>query len=101
MRIMRLSLFLAIKAIISVLFGAAFALMPNVVASLYGLSLDAAATLMARLAGACLAGIGFLASLLALLSGVGNSLSWVNVVIWLLLSFGLGYYRFTKPSLQD
>ena len=123
---MKLSNFLVVKAVISLAFGAAFALVPAAVMSLYGVTLDLGGALMARFVGACLIGIGlicwldrdadpkalqgitlalcigdtigFIAALLGQLSGLTNALGWVNVVIWLLLALGLGYFRFLKPS---
>jgi FtsH-binding integral membrane protein len=122
----KLSNFLVVKAVISLAFGIAFALIPVVAMSLYGVTLDRGGTLMAQFLGACLIGIGlicwldrnadpqalqgitlalcisdtvgFIAALLGQLSGLTNALGWVNVVIWLLLALGLGYFRFLKPS---
>ena len=123
---MRLSNFLVVKAVISLAFGIAFALVPAAVMSLYGVTLDLGGAFMARFLGACLIGIGlicwldrnadpqalqgitlalcigdtvgFIVALLGQLSGLANALGWVNVVIWLLLALGLGYFRFLKPS---
>lgn len=123
---MKLSNFLLVKAVISLAFGIAFALVPAAVMSLYGVTLDLGGALMARFLGACLIGIGlicwldrnadpqvlqgitlalcigdtvgFIVALLGQLSGLTNALGWVNVVIWLLLALGLGYFRFLKPS---
>ena len=123
---MKLSNFLVVKAVISLAFGIAFALVPAAVMSLYGITLDLGGAFMARFLGACLIGIGlicwldrnadpqvlqgitlalcigdtvgFIVALLGQLSGLANALGWVNVVIWLLLALGLGYFRFLKPS---
>jgi hypothetical protein len=123
---MKLSNFLVVKAVISLAFGIAFALVPVAVMSLYGVTLDLGGALMARFLGACMIGIGlicwldrnagpqvlqgitlalcigdtvgFIVALLGQLSGLTNALGWVNVVIWLLLALGLGYFRFLKPS---
>jgi hypothetical protein len=123
---MKLSSFLVVKAIISLVFGIAFVLIPAVMMPLYGTTLDAVGILMTRFLGACLIGIGlvcwfdrnadpqalqgitlalcigdtvgFIVALLGQLSGLLNALGWVNVVIWLLLALGLGYFRFLKPS---
>ena len=123
---MKLSNFLVVKAVISLAFGIAFALVPAAVMSLYGVTLDLGGAFMARFLGACLVGIGlicwldrnadpqvlqgitlalcigdtvgFIVALLGQLSGLANALGWVNVVIWLLLALGLGYFRFLKPS---
>lgn len=123
---MKLSSFLVVKAVISLAFGIVFALMPAAAVSLYGTTLGPAGILMTRFLGACLIGIGlicwldrnadpkalegvtlalcigdtvgFIVALLGQLSGSMNTLGWVNVVIWLLLALGLGYFRFLKPS---
>jgi len=123
---MKLSNFLVVKAIISLAFGIGLALVPAVVMEVYGVTLDSAGILMARFCGACLIGIGlicwidrsadhdalqgitlalfvadtvgFIVALLAQLSGVMNTLGWINVAIWLLLALGLGYFRFLKSS---
>ena len=123
---MKLSNFLVVKAVISLVFGIVFALVPAVAMSLYGVTLDAGGIMMTRFLGACLIGIGlicwldreadpkalqgitlalcigdtvgFLVALVSQLSGLANALGWVNVVIWLLLALGLGYFRFLKPS---
>ena len=123
---MKLGNFLVVKAVISLAFGIAFALVPAAVMSLYGVTLDLGGALMARFLGACLIGIGlicwldrnaapqvlqgitlalcigdtvgFIVALLGQLSGLANALGWVNVVIWLLLALGLGYFRFLKPN---
>ncbi len=117
---------MAVKAVISLAFGIAFALIPAAVMALYGVTLAPGGVLMARFLGACLIGIGlicwldrsadraalrgitlalcigdtvgFIAALLGQLFGVTNALGWVNVLIWLLLALGLGYFRFLKPS---
>ena len=123
---MKLGNFLLVKAVISLAFGIAFALVPAAVMSLYGVTLNSGGAFMARFLGACLIGIGlicwldrnadpqvlqgitlalcigdtvgFIVALLGQLSGLTNALGWVNVVIWLLLALGLGYFRFLKPS---
>jgi hypothetical protein len=123
---MKLSNFLVVKAVISLVFGIVFALVPAVAMSLYGVTLDAGGIMMTRFLGACLIGIGlicwldreadpnalqgitlalcigdtvgFLVALVSQLSGLANALGWVNVVIWLFLALGLGYFRFLKPS---
>ena len=123
---MKLSNFLVVKAVISLAFGITFALVPAAAMSLYGTTLDPSGVYMARLFGACLIGIGlicwldrsadpqalqgitlalfigdtigFIVALQGQLTGLTNALGWVNVVIWLFLALGLGYFRFLKPS---
>lgn len=120
---MSLSTFLLIKAIVSLVFGIPFALAPGATMSLYGYSLDPVGTLMSRYLGATLIGIGlvclltrgvtdsralqgvtlalfigdtigFIVALLGQFGPAAVPLAWINVVIWLLLALGLGYFRF-------
>ncbi len=43
-------------------------------------------------------GVGFVASLLAQLSGSLNALGWSNPVLYGLLALGYAYFLFVKPS---
>jgi hypothetical protein len=120
---MKLSLFLSVKAIISIVCGLALLLIPGAFMGLAGVTLDPGGTVMARLAGALLIGIaimcwtarnadpsvgreafvlglfvadalGFVVILLAQLAGLMTALGWVAVLLWLVLAAGLGYFRF-------
>ena len=121
---MTLSRFLVVKAIFSLAFGIAFAVVPAAAMALFGVTLDPAGVLMARSLGASLIGIGlvcwfdrsadhealqgitlslfvgdtigFIVALQGQLSGMMNALGWIVVAIWLLLALGLGYFRFLK-----
>ena len=42
--------------------------------------------------------IGFVVSLMAVLTGVMNSLGWVVVGLYLFLALGFGYFQFAKPK---
>ena len=124
---MKLGSFLKVKAAVSLFFGAGMLIMPATLVSLYGLVFDAAATAMMRTAGAMFIGtcvacwylsaapesetrqglilalfvqdtIGFLVWLAGMLGRMAGPLGWVNVVIWLLLALGLGYFRFMQPA---
>jgi hypothetical protein len=124
---MELSQFLTLKAVLSLGFGIALVLAPASLLSMYGVSLDPVGGYLARLLGVDLIAIGFVCwaaqgavenqlvprLILALfaadaigsvvivwgqLAGVLNALGWVNVVIWLFLTLGLGYFRFLRPS---
>jgi len=123
---MKLSLFLIIKAIISLFFGILLAVIPAQLMAIYGSTLDPSGVLMARMVGAMLIGIGmlcwlsrskttdslqdimlslfvadtlgFLVVLMGQMAGLMNSLGWIIVAIWLLLALGLGYFRFIKSS---
>jgi hypothetical protein len=122
---MSLATFLLIRAIVALVFGIPLALAPAAMVSLYGLTPDPVGTLMTRHLGAILIGIGlvclltrratelkalqgitlglfigdtggFIASLLGQFGPAASPLAWVNVVIWLLLALGFGYFRFLK-----
>jgi hypothetical protein len=123
---MKLSSFLVVKAIISLVFGIGFVLMPVIVWSIYGVTVDSVGLLATRFFAALLIGvglicwltrnadsnalksitlslfiadtIGFIVALAGQLSGIMNALGWIIVAIWLLLALGLGYFRFLKPS---
>lgn len=124
---MRLYPFLIIKAGISIIFGLSFLLIPEATTSLFGVSINQTAATTARYMGALLLGIGFicwfarlctdyleiqgillslfiadalgfLIALFSQLSGLYNTLGWVNVAIWLLLALGLGYFRFINQD---
>jgi hypothetical protein len=123
---MKLSIFLMIKAIISLAFGIGFIIIPDAVWSIYGVTLDSVGVLMTQFFGACLIGIGlicwliriadakalktitlslciadtigFIVALSGQLSGLMNSLGWIVVALWFLLALGLGYFRFLKPA---
>ena len=120
---MKLSLFLSVKAVISIVCGLELLLIPGVMMGLAGVTLDPGGTIMARLLGALLIGsaimcwtarnadpsvgreafvlglfaadtLGFVVVLLAQLTGLMNALGWVFVLLWFLLAAGLGYFRF-------
>ena len=123
---MKLSSFLAAKAIISLAFGIGFVAIPTAVWSMYGVTLYPVGILMTRFMAACLIGIGllcwitrnadfntlkgitlslfigdtigFIVALSGQLGGLMNTLGWIIVAIWFLLALGLGYFRFLKPS---
>jgi len=123
---MSLATFLLIKALVSLIFGIAFALAPGAAASIYGYTLEPTGALMTRFLGAALIGIGLvcflvrrvtdrealegvtlalfigdtIGSIVAIAGQFGDAavpLGWINVVIWVLLALGLGYFRFLKP----
>ena len=123
---MKVSTFLVIKAVISLLFGVGMALLPTQLMNLFGATLDPTGVFMTRTVGACLVGIGiicwlgkdsadngrkaitlglfiadtlgFIFALMAQIAGLMNSLGWVTVIIWLLMALGNGYCRFIKLS---
>lgn len=124
---MKLSTYMTIAAIIAFIFGVGFILVPAQVMSIYGVTLQADNQFVARYLGAAYIGVAFLAWLsrnaapsearngilsgifvltvlgLAVgiydaLAGAGNSLVWLNVVLFLLLAIGAGSYRFGRAS---
>ncbi len=124
---MDISLLMTINTIVAAIFGIAFVIVPGQILALYGLSADAAFHLVSQLFGAALVGfavltwsarkasasdarnaivlalfvsdgLGFILSVVGQLQGIPNALGWLNVVIYLLLALGFGYFQFTKPS---
>lgn len=119
---------MTIKAVIVVVFGIGFVLMPATLMSFYGVTLTPGGAMMTQLFGASfiLLGwvlwfarnapgsevtlralvmavvvgdtIGFIVALLAQLSNVTNALGWVTVALYLLLALGFGYFQFVKPA---
>jgi hypothetical protein len=123
---MNVSIFLAIKAVISILTGLSFLLIPAYALSFYDVSLPAEGLFFARLFSAMALGIGgicwfartmpiesrqavilslfvadtigLIVTLMAQSQGLVNSLGWVNVAIWVFLVGGLGYFRFVSKA---
>ena len=123
---MKLSNFLTVKAAVATFFGIAFVLAPAALMSIYGLALDAAGAFVAQMAGVSLLGIGlicwfsknadwqalagitlalfiadgigFVVLLMGQLSELSNPLGWTTVILYLLFTLGLGYFRFMKPA---
>jgi DMSO reductase anchor subunit len=127
---MKLQVLFIITAVIAIVFGLAFVIMPAQVYSLYGIESTAGINYMAQLFGAALIGfgliallarnaddsvarkaiilaffiangIGFLIALIGQLNEIVGSLGWLTVAIYFLLSFGFGYYQFSKPSSSE
>ena len=46
-------------------------------------------------------GIGFIIALVGQLNNVVNALGWLTVVIYLFLSIGFAYFRFSKPTSDE
>jgi NAD/NADP transhydrogenase beta subunit len=125
---MKLSQLMSIKAVITLVFGIGFVLVPKALMSLYGVTLEPAGAMMTQFFGAAFLllsivlwfarnapysevtlralllavvigdAIGFIVALLAQLSGLPNELGWLNVVLYLLLTLGFGYFRFVKKA---
>ncbi len=124
---MRLRTHVAIKAVVVVLFGIGFVVIPQRVLSWYAVSLDPGGAFMTRLYGAAFLllgvllwsarkapqsdvrraivlavligdAIGFVVALSGQLSGLMNALGWTVVGLYLLLALGFAYYYFAKPA---
>lgn len=122
---MKLSTLFSANAIIAILFGLAFAVIPATALSWYGVTLIDAGLFISRLLGICYIGfaiiswqvrgsaaskdlkaillaffvgdiLGFLVSLYYQLQGIANSLGWLTVAIYLVLGVGFGYFYFKK-----
>ena len=125
---MKLSYWMAAKAVVEVIFGIGFVLMPKFMGSTFGMDFDASAALMAQLFGAafifgsivlwlarnvdlddvaCRAiligvvvsnAIGFVVTLMASLAGVWNVMGWLPVALYLVFGLAFAYFLFMKPA---
>jgi hypothetical protein len=119
---------MAAKAVVEVIFGIGFVLMPKFMGGTFGMNFDPSAALMAQLFGAafifgsivlwlarnvdlddvaCRAiligvvvsnAIGFIVTLMASLSGVWNAMGWLPVVLYLVFGLAFAYFLFMKPA---
>lgn len=123
---MKRNVFMLIVAIVALIFGLAFLIIPVQALSLYGVKPDILASFMTRYFGSALVGVGILLlavrmsetreaaikggtlGLLALtvtglivaiwdlIAGSSNNFIWVNIAVYGLLSIGFAYYYFKK-----
>ncbi len=122
---MRLSNLLVVSAVIATIFGVGLVVATGPLLSIYGITLDKPGTVVGQLFGAVLIGfavlnwfardvtdpagrnavvlgnlagdaVGFVVILLGQLAGVGNTLGWSNVAIYLLLTLAFAYVRFMQ-----
>ena len=127
---MKLSTLMIFNAVVAGVFGVAFLLVPDQVASLYDVEVNEILTYVVRLLGAefiVIAGvtwlarnaddsvarraivlaffignaIGFLVSLIGQINNVVAAVGWGNVAIYLLLALGYGYFQFVKPAPKE
>jgi hypothetical protein len=127
---MKLKILFIITAIVAVVFGVAFAIIPTQVYSLYGIESSAGLNYMGQLFGAALIGygliawlarkaadsdsrkaiilaffiangIGFVIALIGQLNAILGPLGWLTVAIYLLITIGFGYFQFSKPSSSE
>ena len=125
---MKLSVLFIINAVVAILFGLAFVLVPATTLSLYAVELPTPGIFIARLFGGALIGfgiitwmlrnaaaasnevrgvllglwvselLGFVFSLYYKLTAPTNSMGWSTVVIYLLLGLGFLYFYVKKPA---
>jgi len=124
---MKLKTLLIIKAIVCLCLGIPILVVPNFVYSIFGATLAAGGVFAAREYGASMMGnlmltwfarnsqesearwaivlalfvydaVGFVVSLIAILSGAINPLGWLVVVLYLLLALGFGYFLLPKQK---
>jgi hypothetical protein len=124
---MKLSTVFTVTAIVSLLFGLGFVLVPEATLAPYGVTTDQEGINIARLFGAALLGyavlawsarkteesaarrsivlalflgfsIGFVVTVVNQLTGVANALGWSTVAIYLLFALSYGYFQFAQPS---
>jgi hypothetical protein len=120
---MKLNTFMIIAAIVALIFGLGFILAPAASLKPYGVSTDVTGLFLGRYLGASLIGLafvnwlnrnapsngllrglfvtmllGFVVALYDKFGGNGNALIWLNVVIYLLLAVGFGYFAFMKKD---
>ena len=124
---MKLGTVFTVNAIVALLFGLGFVLVPEATLAPYGVTTDQAGIDIARLFGAAVLGyavltwsarkseesaarraivlalflsfsIGLVVTVVNQLSGVANALGWSTVAIYLLFALGYGYFQFAQPS---
>jgi uncharacterized protein YacL len=125
---MKLKYWMIAKAIVVLIFGVGFVLVPDLLAGVYGMAFDPVAALMARLFGgafileaivlwyarntdrddaACRGimlgvvvsnAIGFIVCLLATLAGTWNVLGWLSVALYLVFGTAFAYFLFSKKK---
>jgi hypothetical protein len=127
---MKFKTMMTVKAAVCLVFGIPMLIVPGLLMSLFGVTLDTGGALMARLYGASLLGnlmltwfgrnvsasdarraiaihllvydaIGLVVALLATLAGVMNGLGWFVVLIYLAIALGFGYFVFMKPRASN
>ena len=124
---MKHSTFMVIAAVLALVFGLAFLLIPAQLLSLYGITLEADGQWIARCLGSAFVGTavttwlgknapqgdalnaillgdfvlsvtGLIPAVLYAIYGSANALIWSTTAIYLFLAVGFGYFRFVKPA---
>jgi len=125
---MKVSGFLKLKSVVSVLFGLCMLLFYDFLMPIYGIILNQSGAMMTQWTGATFIGIGlvcwfasrtdssellkgilvslficdttgFIVSFMGQIGGVANILGWSTVATWLFFAMGLGYYRFVSKDI--
>ncbi len=123
---MKLNTFMAITAVIALVFGLGFLLFPAQTIESYGVTLGEPGEWVGRYLGAALMGISVVTwrarnaeqgaalravvlgnlvlaaltlavAILDMIYGQGNALMWLNIAVGLFLTVGFGYFQFVKP----
>ena len=126
-KIMKLNTLFVINAVVAVLFGLGFILIPSQLLSLYNVDMNEAGIYLARLLGAAFLAfaiiswlvrdsvgshdqravvmafliadiLSFIVSLTYQFQGIANAIGWSTIVIYLLLGLGFGYFYFRNPA---
>jgi hypothetical protein len=127
---MNLKIVLIINAVVALVFGFAFLLIPGDLAAQYGVETNAAMNYMGQLLGAAFIGFavltwwarnandstarraivlsffignvaGFVVALIGQLNEVVDTLGWSTVAIYLLFALAYGYFQFFKPASRE
>ncbi len=122
---MKLGNLLMAGAVVTLIFGLSLVLIPGTLLSLYGITINGAGIVLARLFGAAFLGftvlnwsarnaaddqvlrgivlanllmdaVGFIVTLLGQLAGLANALGWSCVALYLLFALGFAYFQFVK-----
>ena len=123
---MKVKTLMVIAAVLSVVFGLGFLIYPHTLMTTYGFKLDITGDWLTRFIAPGFVGIGvlnwlgrnlkgdglrailysdvvfsvigFLVTLIAHLSGLGNVFVWVTIIIYFLLTFGFVYFAITQAG---
>jgi hypothetical protein len=127
---MNVKLFLAVAAVVSILYGIAFVLVPALLLATYGMTTDASTVLSARYFGLTLLGLGLIAwfvkdtsdrralrgllvslaisaavgvlvSIWGSISGIMNVMGWSGVLVYVVWLAFCVYYLFADRSITD
>lgn len=122
-----MKILMIVNAIITIVFGVLFVLIPGQLASWYGILADEPMKYVGELFGAALIGlavltwtarnagdsearksivlalfitdtIGFIIAIIAQLGNVVNQLGWLTVILYLVLAIWWGVFQFSKPA---